>query len=303
MPRESKRSRAKARPSPARAKRSRPAASTAASPQRPRLAEALAQQEATGEILRVISRSPGDTQPVFEAIVRSATRLCDAEFSAVARFERGLLHLAAISNMSRAETAAYQSLFPRPPLRDFVIGRAFLEGRPVHVEDVLEDPEYDPRTLEILQRAASYRSYIGVPIVRHGEVIGAIGCGRRRRKPFTPTQIELVKTFADQAVIAIENARLFTELQARNAQLTDSLEQQTATAEILGAISASPTDLRPVLDTVVQAAARFCGAPDVAILRVDGDVLRGAASVGPTSAKVPPNSSTAALPPFDEVSK
>src|SRR5690349_12827294 len=271
MPRESKRSRAKARPSPARAKRSRPAASTAASPQRPRLAEALAQQEATSEILRVISRSPGDTQPVFEAIVRSATRLCDAEFSAVARLEGGLLHLAAISNMSRAETAAYQSLFPRPPLRDFVIGRAFLEGRPVHVEDVLEDPEYDPRTLEILQRAASYRSYIGVPIVRHGEVIGAIGCGRRRRKPFTAAQIELLKTFAEQAVIAIENLRLFTELEARNRDLTESLEQQTATSDILQTISSSPTDVRPVFETIAEHAVRLCGAEVSAVHRFDGE--------------------------------
>ncbi len=275
MSRGAKRSKARPTPRPARARRSRPDV---------RLAEALAQQEATSEILRVISQSPGDTEPVFEAIVRSAARLCDAEFSAVVRLEGGLLHLAAISNMSAAETTAYHSLFPRPARRDFIIGRAFLDGRPVHVEDVLEDPEYDPHTLAVLQRAAQYRSYIGVPIVRHGVTIGAIGCGRHQRKPFTAAQIELVKTFADQAVIAIENVRLFTELEARNAQLTDSLEQQTATAEILRAISASPTDLQPVLDTVVQAAARFCGAPDVAILRVDGDVLRGAASVGPFGA-------------------
>src|SRR5262245_24814555 len=113
MPREAKRSKAKPAPSPARPRRSRPAASATPSPDDPRLAEAMAQQEATSEILRVISQSPGDTQPVFEAIVRSATRLCDAEFSAVARFEGGLLHLAAISNMSSAETAAYHSLFPR----------------------------------------------------------------------------------------------------------------------------------------------------------------------------------------------
>jgi len=272
MSRGAKRSKARPTPRPARARRSRPDE---------RLGEALAQQEATSEILRVISQSPGDTEPVFEAIVRSAARLCDAEFSAVVRLEGGLLHLAAISNMSAAETAAYHSLFPRPARRDFIIGRAFLDGRPVHVEDVLEDPEYDPHTLAVLQRAAQYRSYIGVPIVRHGVTIGAIGCGRHQRKPFTAAQIELVKTFADQAVIAIENVRLFTELEARNAQLTDSLEQQTATAEILRAISASPTDLQPVLDTVVQAAARFCGAPDVAILRVDGGVLRGAAAIGP----------------------
>ena len=104
-------------------------------------------------------------QPVFDAIVASAARLCEAEFSAVARFEDGVLHLVAISNMSPAETEAYRSLFPRSPHRNFIIGRAFLDGRPVHVEDVLLDPDYDPRTLEVLQRAATYRSYLGIPIV------------------------------------------------------------------------------------------------------------------------------------------
>ena len=273
MPRGAKRSKAKPTPSPVRPRRSRPAAASVPARDDRRLAEALAQQEATSEILRVISQSPRDTQPVFEAIVRNATRLCDAEFSAVARIEDGLLHLAAISNMSPAETAAYHSLFPRPARRDFVIGRAFLEGRPIHVEDVLEDPEYDAHTLEVLQRAASYRSYIGVPIVRQGVTIGAIGCGRHQRKPFTPAQIELVKTFADQAVIAIENVRLFTELQARNVELTESLEQQTATSDILRVISSSPTDVRPVFDAVAESAARLCESFDSAIWRRDGDRL------------------------------
>ncbi|HEY7040729.1 MAG TPA: GAF domain-containing protein, partial [Methylomirabilota bacterium] len=250
------------------------------------LIEALEQQAATSEILGVIRRSPNDAQPVFDAIVRSAARLCKAEFSAVTRSEGGLLHLAAISNMSAAETTAYQSLFPRAPARGFIIGRAFLEGRPIHVEDVLADPEYDPRTLHVLQRAAPFRSYLGVPIIRHGVPIGAIGCGRHGMRPFTLAQIELLKTFADQAVIAIENVRLFTDLEARNRDLTDSLEQQTATAEILSAISSSPTDIQPVLDTVVRAAARFCGAPDVVIVRRDGDVLRGAAAVGPFGAEL-----------------
>ncbi len=183
------------------------------------MAETQQREAATREILRVISASPSDAQPVFEAIVAHAARICDAEFSAVARFDGELLHLVAISNMSPEETAAYQSLFPRPPLRDFIIGRAFVEGRPVHVRDVRADPEYDPRTLEVLQRAAPYRTYLGVPILRDGVPIGVIGCGRRQVKPFTAAQVELVKTFADQAVIAIENVRLFTELEARNSEL------------------------------------------------------------------------------------
>ena len=103
----------------------------------------------------------------------------------MARFEDGLLHLVAINNMVPGEAEAYHSLFPRPPHRGFVIGRAFLEGRPVHVEDVQDDPEYDPRTLEVLQRAAPYRTYLGIPILKNGVPIGAIGCGRREVKPFT----------------------------------------------------------------------------------------------------------------------
>ena len=183
------------------------------------ISETLERQTATSEILRVISSSPTDAQPVFEAIVASAARLCDAAFSAVARFEDGLLHLAAVNNMAENEAAAYRAIFPRPPLRSFVIGRAFLDARPVHVDDVEADPDYDPRTLEILKRGAPYRTYLGIPIIRDGAAIGAIGCGRREVKPFTSAQIELVKTFADQAAIAIQNARLFREIQEKSAQL------------------------------------------------------------------------------------
>src|SRR5690348_14264652 len=112
--------------------------------ERKKTVEARERQAATGEILRLISSSPGDVLPVFEAIVDHAARLCDATFSAVARLEGGQLHLVAVSNMSPEETQAYQSLFPRPPRRDFVIGRAVVDAQPVHVEDVRRDPDYDP---------------------------------------------------------------------------------------------------------------------------------------------------------------
>jgi len=214
--------------------------------------EALERQTATAEILRVISTSPEDVQPVFETIVASAARLCDAAISAVARFEGGLLHLRAVNNMAAEEAAAYQSLFPRPPGTHFIMGRAFVEGQPVHVEDIKADPDYDRRTLEVLQSVGPYRSYLGIPIVRNGVSIGAIGCGRREVKPFTPAQIELVKTFADQAVIAIENVRLFNETK-------EALERQTATAEILKVISESPTDVHPVFDAIAKSAARLIG--------------------------------------------
>jgi GAF domain-containing protein/CheY-like chemotaxis protein len=245
------------------------------------LDETLAQQTATSEILRVISSSPTDVQPVFEAIVGSAVRLCEAEFSAVARFDDGLLHLVALNNLSPEETEAFHRLFPRPLERGFVMGRAFIDGRAVHIEDVLADPEYDRETQGTLLRVSRFRSFLGVPILRDGVPIGVIGCARREVKPFSATQIDLVKTFADQAVIAIENVRLLTELQAKNADLTESLDQQTATSEILRVISSSPTDIQPVLDTVAASAARLCESFDTAMFFRDGDRLRLAAHDGP----------------------
>jgi len=191
-----------------------------------REAEALEQQAATSEILRVISRSKTDVQPVFEAIIASAIRLCDATFGGVFRFHDGQLHVAALARVSQEETDAYHSQYPRPPDRSFIMGRAFLEGRPVHVEDILTDPDYDPQLKAGLQRVVGFRTLVAVPILKDGVPIGVVGCARREVKPFTPAQIELVKTFADQAVIAIENVRLFTELEARNRDLT-------ATSEIL----------------------------------------------------------------------
>ncbi|HKW91815.1 MAG TPA: GAF domain-containing protein [Methylomirabilota bacterium] len=247
--------------------------------ERKKTAEARERQAATGEILRLISTSPGDVQPVFEAIVEHAAHLCDATFSAVARLEGGLLHLVAVSNMSPEETQAYQSLFPRPPRRDFIIGRAFVDGQPVHVEDVRRDPDYDPKTLEVLQRAAPYRTYLGIPILKDGVPIGVIGCGRREVKPFTEAQIDLVKTFADQAVIAIENARLFTAVAGRNQELADALDRQTATAEILRLVSQSPTDSQPVFDMIAEHAMRLCDALHGGVMRYDGDLIHVAAHV------------------------
>ncbi len=134
--------------------------------------------------------------------------------------------------------------------------------------------------LEVLQRAAAYRTYLGIPILKNGVPIGAIGCGRREVKPFTESQIELVKTFADQAVIAIENVRLFTELQEKNralaqahAQVSETLEQQTATGEILRVISSSPTDVRPVFDVIAQNARRLCEADSGSVFIYDGELL------------------------------
>ena len=148
--------------------------------------EALAQQTATSEILRAIARSPTDLQPVFEGIVRTAARVCEAEFSAVARAEGGLLHLVAVHSMSSDETAVFHSLFPRPPARNFTMGRAFVDARPVHFDDVLSELDYDTRTLELLQSVAKYRSFLGVPILREGTPIGVIGADGARSSPSPP---------------------------------------------------------------------------------------------------------------------
>jgi two-component system, NtrC family, sensor kinase len=242
--------------------------------------EALAQQVATSEILGVISRSPTDIQPVFDAIVRSAAKVCEAEFSAVARLDEGLLHLVALHSMSPKESAAFYSLFPRTPARNFIMGRALIDARPVHFDDVLTWLDYDARTLEVLQSVARYRSFVAVPIFSEGRPIGVIGCGRREVKPFTTTQIELVKTFADQAAIAIENVRLFGELETRNRDVSEALEQQTATAEVLQVINSSPGDLAPVFDMMLDKAMALCGAAFGALHLYDGHHFRAAATRG-----------------------
>jgi two-component system NtrC family sensor kinase len=238
-----------------------------------RLAESLEREQALSEILRVISSSPTDVQPVFGAIIASAVRLCDATFGVVFQFHDGQLHVAALTPLSPEERNAYHTMYPRPPHRSFIMGRAFLDGRPAHVEDVLADQDYDPRMQVGLQRVARYRTVLAVPILRNGVPIGVVGCARREVKPFTSAQIELVKTFADQAVIAIENVRLFKELEGKNRELTSALDQQTATSEILRTISNSPTDLQPVFDMIVETVVQLCGGVSAFVYRFDGHLI------------------------------
>jgi len=242
------------------------------------LADSREQQSATREILSVISRSPSDIRPVFEAIVARAAQLCEAEPSSVFRFEDGRLHLVAVHSLSPEEAAAVHSVFPRPPARNFITGRAFLDIRPVQIEDVLAEPDYDAPIREGPQSVIGFRSALGVPICRDGRPIGVIGCFRREVKPFTPAQLELVKTFADQAVIATENARLLSELQARTWDLEESLEYQTATSDVLNVISRSTSDVQPVLDTMIETAVRLCGADDATISIRDGEIYRPVSS-------------------------
>jgi len=245
-----------------------------------RLAEALEQQTATSEILNVISNSPTDEQPVFEAIVENARRLCDATFSAVFLTNAGQLRLAAVRGVDAAGIAAIHQAYPRPIARDTTSGRSILDRCMVHLEDSALDPEYT----HPLRDTIALRSILTVPIFREGVPVGAISVWRGEPRPFTDNQIALLQTFTDQAVIAIENVRLFTELEARNKALTEALDQQTATAEILRAISGSPTDFQPVFDAIVRNVIRLCEAFDAVLALTDGDEFVHGAHHGPIEA-------------------
>ena len=234
------------------------------------LTEALEQQTATSEILRVISSSPTDVQPVFDAIAREAMRLCRGSYSVVGRYDGELVHLAAYEHVRPEGVQAMRELFPLRPSRATTTSRAILDRAVVHVPDVLEDPDYDRSIAFGIQN----RSTLAVPMLLNGEPIGTISVGRLEPQPFTQTQIALLQTFADQAVIAIENVRLFKELETRNAELTEALEQRTATSEILRVISGSPTDVQPVFDAIAASATRLCEAANGLVTRFDGQLMR-----------------------------
>jgi GAF domain-containing protein len=237
------------------------------------LGEALEQQAATAKILGVISSSPTDVQPVFDTIVRSATRLCGGNFGLVLRFDGTLLHVAAHNNVSPEGLQELHHLFPRPLDEGSLSARALRDGRIHQSADVRADADA-PAAASRMGRLLDYRSEIVVPMLRGSTAIGTLSISRSVGGLFPDEQVELLKTFADQAVIAIENVRLFTELEARNRDLTDALSRQTATSEILGAISSSPTDVQPVFDTIVRNARGLCGADTAAVLSYDGEMVR-----------------------------
>jgi two-component system NtrC family sensor kinase len=233
------------------------------------LTESLEQQTATADVLRVISSSPTDVQPVLDAIVRTAGELCASEYSIAFRLRDGKYHMAA-SNNAEVEWVKYWSEHPISVDRGSVVGRSALERRAVHIPDCLTDPEY---TMHEAARLGKQSSMLGVPLLRDGVPIGVIALLRTSAKPFTERQIELVTTFADQAVIAIENVRLLNELR-------ESLQQQTATADVLKVISRSTFDLETVLQTLVESAARLCDADKGTITRQKGEMFYRAEAYG-----------------------
>ena len=245
-----------------------------------REAEVLEQQTATAEILRIISSSPTDVQPVFDAIAESSVRLCDASFSLVHRFDGELIHLAAHRRLLPEIVTIYQRMYPRPPSRETLTTQAILDGTVTHVVDAQEDPDV-PEASRNVARLTESRSGLVVPMLREGRPVGCITVACAEARPFTESQISLLKTFADQAVIAIENVRLFTELEARNRELTAALERETASADLLRIIAASPTDLTPVFESILDRALILCGATVGGVLRYDGGLISVATGKGP----------------------
>jgi signal transduction histidine kinase len=238
---------------------------------------------ATSEILRVMSSSPTDIQPVFDTIIKRSVRLCDARLGALLRFDGQMIHLAAHAQQDAESLQALQTMYPMLANTAGVSGRALLSGTSVHVRDMRDDPEL----AQAPTAQVGHRTVLSVPMMREGAPIGVITVARARVEPFSDRQVALLQTFANQAVIAIENVRLFKALQEKNGaltqahrQVTEALEQQTATGEVLRVIAGSPTDLQPVLDTLVESAGRLCQATDTFLLLVEGDQLRVAALHG-----------------------
>ena len=234
------------------------------------LAEALEQQTATSEVLGIISRSPTNAQPVFNAIVESAARLCGAVFSVMWLYDGDVLHHVANNNFTPEVIKRILETYPKRPDRSTVGGRAVLDGKLAHIPDTLADPNYSHE----LAMAGNWRSVLSAPMLRDGKPVGAISVGKSEPTPFSEQQIHLLNTFSTQAVIAIENTRLLSELR-------ESLQQQTATADVLKVISRSTFDLQAVLNTLVESAATLCEAYNSSIWRADGERLILVAHYGP----------------------
>jgi signal transduction histidine kinase len=233
------------------------------------LEESLEYQTATSEVLTVISRSTFNLQPVLETVLEMAVRLCRAQSSEIFRLEDGGYRMAG----SHALVPEYEEIESRKlirPGRGTIVGRTAMEGKIVHVLDALTDPLYEQKDQAL---RGHYRTMLGVPLMRNETVIGVIALSRPNVEPFSTREIDLLRTFADQAVIAIENTRLITETR-------EALEQQTATAEVLGVINSSPGDLAPVFDTMLEKATRLCDAAFGVMTTYDDERFHNAALHG-----------------------
>ena len=237
--------------------------------------EAVEQQTATSEVLRVISASPGELEPVFQAMLQRAVRLCEAKFGNIYRWDGEALHILASHNTPPAFAEAVRRS-PYRPYPHSPIGRMVADRTVAHIEDVTTEEVYlaqrDPVALSAVA-LGGIRTLLGVPLLNKGEMIGAFFLSRQEVRPFTDKQIELVQNFADQAVIAIENARLLNELRQRTTDLSEALEQQTATSDVLQVISSSPGDVEPVFAAMLENASRICDANFGNIFRWDDDAL------------------------------
>ncbi|MGB6996607.1 MAG: GAF domain-containing protein, partial [Pseudolabrys sp.] len=238
--------------------------------------EALEQQTATSEVLQVISRSPGDLEPVFEAMLEKAVRTCDAKFGNINRWDGELMHLLAAHNTPPAFAEARKHSPLRPP-PETTVGRMVAHKAAFHSADIAAHPGYIDRSVPDAVAAVELggvRTSLLVPMLKENELMGAFALSRQEVRPFTDKQIELVTNFAAQAVIAIENTRLLNELRQRTDDLSESLEQQTATSEVLKTISSSPGELEPVFQAMLENATRICEATFGTMLLVEGDAFR-----------------------------
>src|SRR5262249_53151676 len=242
------------------------------------LRESLQQQTGTADVLKGISRSTFDLHAVLNTLVESAARLCEADMASIARQKGANYHLVATHGFS-ASFKEYMDTLPMESGRGSGTGRALLERKPVHIIDALADPEY---AMAEAQKKGGWRTMLAVPLLREGTPIGVLHLLRTVVRPFTDKQIELIETFADQAVIAIENVRLFDEVQARTREVQESLDYQTAISDVLNVISRSPNELQPVIDAILQTAARLCEAEHALFFKLqDGKYhLVGSNNVG-----------------------